>query len=83
MLDNSGPKGSRLGSVGGGGGVWGPGVPTSGSGSQVMSLYIYSRARVVAKWTKASNKVRTFIGVLFGRVYNPLFHLLQGTNGIP
>ena len=73
MLDNSGLKVVLLGSVGGGGGVWGPGIPDLGVGVPGdVSIYIYSRARVVAKWTKASNKVRTFIGVLFGRVYNPL-----------
>ena len=73
----SGLKGSRLGSIGGGIGVSGVGIPT-GSGSQVCVYYIYSRARVVAKWTNSTQKVRTFCRVFIGEYIDPLFHPLWG-----
>ena len=48
-----GPKGVGL-------GVW-RGLETLGSGAEVgsggLSLYIYSRARVVAKWTNLVNNI--------------------------
>ena len=51
-----GPKGVGL-------GVW-RGLETLGSGSEVgsggLSLYIYSRARVVAKWTNLLNIIYYF-----------------------